>query len=172
MVTKLQQDSLSFLFNNPSLAKRWDEIEPALANAAAAAHNSDGKADTPVGWIEGRIHEIRSTQKETEILLVSCTDPSSTEDTHRVKALRIFITCPEFAIFVFAINQHVKISLKGARIVHELVPYGNDSPPFSLVFSTSFAIQSIRGGACMPDGMIVDSVSGELLYVSVSICSS
>lgn len=159
MSMKLEQGSTSSsFFNDPSLAKQWSHIESSLAVAAAAAHN-DGDAEAQIGWIEGRVHETRSTQKETELLLVSSSDPTDHEGS-KPRALRVFITCPESSLFVFAINQHIKISLKGARIVDELVHHGSALPPFSLIFSSFVAIQSVRGGVCMPDGVVVDSRLG------------
>ncbi|OCB88783.1 hypothetical protein A7U60_g4072 [Sanghuangporus baumii] len=162
MPTKTKQIPPAPFFNDLSYLKQWSEIEATLASASARV---DAGNDSEIGWIEGRVHETRSTQKEVEILLVQplqSGDASDIADQKREahEALRIFITCPELIRFVFALNQTIKISLEGARVIHELVPHGSGLLPFSLVFSSFLSIQSVRGGACVADGDVIDTRRG------------
>ncbi|KAL5526919.1 hypothetical protein ACEPAF_8646 [Sanghuangporus sanghuang] len=162
MPTKTKQIPPAPFFNDLSYLKQWSEIEATLASASACV---DAGNDSEIGWIEGRVHETRSTQKEVEILLVQplqSGDASDIADQKREahEALRIFITCPELIRFVFALNQIIKISLEGARVIHELVPHGSGLLPFSLVFSSFLSIQSVRGAACVADGDVIDTRRG------------
>ena len=168
---KSKQSSSTSFFNDLSNAKHWSEIEITLAGASSIGADHDGE----IGWIEGRIYETKSTQKEVEILLVH--PPQSTDAVESHEALRVYINCPEFSRFVFAINQDIKISLSGARIIRELCTPSSSILPFSLVFSRKLAIQSVRGGVCMPDGIVVDSPQGEYQtpnspYSNADLCAN
>lgn len=146
-----KQTSSNTFFTNISFARKWAEIESAIAGMARSL---DG-ADAEIGWIEGRVHETRSTQKEIEILLVHAQD--SDDATRRNEALKVFMACADYPLFAFSINQHIKISLKGARIVREISSPGSSILPFSLAYSSSVILQVIHGGVCMPDGTVVDT---------------
>ncbi|KAL5526102.1 hypothetical protein ACEPAG_7440 [Sanghuangporus baumii] len=165
MPTKTRHTLPVSFFNDLSYLKQWSEIEATLASASTCVNAGN---DSEIGWLEGRVHETRSTQKEVEILLVQPLQSRDADDIADQKkeaheaheALRIFITCPELIRFVFALNQIIKVSLKGARIIHELVPHGSGLLPFSLVFSSFLSIQSVRGGACIADGDVIDTRRG------------
>ncbi|EJD06433.1 uncharacterized protein FOMMEDRAFT_16998 [Fomitiporia mediterranea MF3/22] len=147
---KAKQASPIAFFDDPSFAKAWSEIEVTLAITSA---NYKDDNETEIGWIEGRVHETRSTQKEVEILLARLPESNKQHD----EAIRIFITCSQLSRFVFTIDQHIKISLKYARLVPELVSRGGPLLPFSLIFSSDMVMQVVRGGVCIPDGIVINT---------------
>ena len=155
MPGKSKNFTAASFFSDPSFLKQWSDIESTLASPSTRI---SADSDSDIGWVEGRVHETRSTQKEVEVLLVRLLDPDQKQEAH--EALRIFITCPELTRFVFAINQVVKVSLRGARVVNELVPHGSGQLPFSLVFSNFLCIQSIRCGPRIGDGDVIDTRPG------------
>ncbi|THH12013.1 hypothetical protein EW145_g287 [Phellinidium pouzarii] len=129
------------VFDDPSREVQWTDIERTLA--------SDVRVGS-LGWIEGDVRMQFANRNKSDAQL----------SIRNGLQLKISVSCPEFAVFKFAIGQKVKLSLRGGRIVK--ARNGSSAPdfmPFSLVFGDGAAIQFVKGGnkGTIRDGEIVDT---------------